>query len=85
MQKKTADADREVRFSISDELTAKIRTCRGKRIKIIARVPRKMHEEIKVLKVIKLNTRPSADCQHRDGLARRGAQHQGRSDGDRYF
>ena len=51
-----ADADREVRFSISDELTAKIRTCRGKRIKIIARVPRKMNEEIKVLKVIKLNT-----------------------------
>ena len=49
-----ADADRGVRFSVSDEQAAKIRKYRGKRIKIIARVPRKMNEGIKVLKVIEL-------------------------------
>ena len=31
-----ADADEEVRFSISEQLTDKVRSCRGKRIKIIA-------------------------------------------------
>ena len=49
-----ANADQEVRFSISDELAEKIRKYRGKRIKIIAQVPRKMHERIEVLKVNKL-------------------------------
>ena len=40
-----AEADRGgVRFSISEQLTDKIRKCRGKRIKIIARVPRKRNE-----------------------------------------
>jgi len=51
-----ADAEEEVRFSISDELTEKIRSCRGKRIKIIALVPKKMRDEIKVLKVVRLKT-----------------------------
>ena len=51
----TADADQGgVRFRISEKLTDKIRKCRGKRIKIIARVPRKMNQEIKVLKVVSL-------------------------------
>ena len=49
-----ANADQEVRFSISDELAEKIRKYRGKRIKIIVQVPRKMHERIEVLKVNKL-------------------------------
>jgi hypothetical protein len=50
-----ANADQEVRFSISDKLTDKIRSCRGKRIKIIAVVPGKMHDlQVKVLKVVKL-------------------------------
>ena len=50
-----ADADEEVRFSISEQLTDKIRSCRGKRIKIIALVPSKKHDlQVKVLKVVKL-------------------------------
>ena len=50
-----ADADEEVRFSISEQLTDKIRSCRGKRIKIIALVPSKTHDlQIKVLKIVKL-------------------------------
>jgi len=45
-----ADADQKgVRFRISEKLTEKIRKCRGKRLKIIARVPRKMNAEIKEL------------------------------------
>ena len=50
-----ADADQGgVRFHISEKLTEKIRKCRGKRIKIIARVPRKMNEKVRVLKVVSL-------------------------------
>ena len=50
-----ADADEGVRFSISEQLTDKIRSCRGKRIKIIALVPSKTPDlQIKVLKVVKL-------------------------------
>jgi len=49
-----ADAHKGVRFRISEELTNKIRKCRGERIKIIARVPRKMNEELEVLKVVRL-------------------------------
>jgi hypothetical protein len=50
-----ANADQGVRFSISDKLTDKIRSCRGKRIKIIAVVPGKMPDlQVKVLKVVTL-------------------------------
>jgi hypothetical protein len=48
-----ANADQGVRFSISDKLTDKIRSCRGKRIKIIAVVLGKM-PDLKVLKVVTL-------------------------------
>ena len=50
-----ADADHAVRFSISEKLRDNIHRYRGARIKIIARVPRKMDAEIKVLKVAKLS------------------------------
>ena len=50
-----AKADQGVRFSISNKLTDKIRSCRGKRIKIIAVVHGKMHDlQVKVLKVVAL-------------------------------
>jgi len=52
-----ADADEEVRVSISEQLTDKLRSCRGKRIKIIALVPSKTPDlRIKVLKVVKLKS-----------------------------
>ena len=51
-----ADANQRVRFSISEKLTAKIRKYRGKRVKIIALVPREKQEPIKVLRVVKVNT-----------------------------
>jgi hypothetical protein len=50
-----AEGDQEVRFDISDELTAKIRRWRGNRVKIIARISRKVDGLIKVLRVIKLD------------------------------
>ena len=54
-QNDDAVADVEVRFSISEQLTDKIRSCRGKRIKIIARVPSNTPDlQIKVLKIVKL-------------------------------
>ena len=59
--KKGADADQRVCFSISKQLADKIRSCRGKRIKIIALVPRKINDQIKVLRIIKLKSAPSAD------------------------
>jgi hypothetical protein len=50
-----ADADEVVRLGISEQLTDKIRSCRGRRIKIIARVPSKTPDlQIKVLKIVKL-------------------------------
>jgi hypothetical protein len=50
-----ADADEKVRVSISEQLTDKIRSYRGKRIKIIAVVPSKTPDlQIKVLKVVTL-------------------------------
>lgn len=48
--------DQEVRFDISDKLAAKIRKWRGNRVKIIARISRKVDGVIKVFKVIKLDS-----------------------------
>ena len=56
-----ADVDEKVRVSISEQLTDKIHSCRGKRIKIIALVPSKTPNlQIKVLKIVKLKA-PSVD------------------------
>ena len=49
-----AEGDQTVRLSISGELKAKIRRCRGNRVKIIASVPKKKYQPIEVLKVFKL-------------------------------
>jgi len=65
--KEAADADEVVRFSISEQLIDKIRSCRGKRIKIIALVsPKKHNLQVKVLKIVK----PKVDFL---GAATRGA------------